>query len=76
MFSILNTMATLRNYPPMVCKFLDNMTAFRHVRPALTLPCSYLLERTGFRGPSNATIGLPIATLLLAAYTHFRKGKD
>jgi hypothetical protein len=76
MFSILNTQPMLRNYRPLVCKFLDNMTAFFHARPAVSRRCSYLLEQLGFRNPSAAAIGLPIALPLQAALIHFRKGKD
>ena len=75
MFNILNTLPGQRNFPPLVCKFLDNMTAFFHARLAAALRCSYLLERLGFRNPSAAAIGLPIALPLQAAHIHFRKGK-
>jgi hypothetical protein len=74
-FNILNTMAILRNYKPMVCKFLDNMTAFFHVRLAAARRCSYVLERLGFRNRSAAAIGLPIAIPLQEARIPFRKGK-
>ena len=76
MFNMLNNGASLRNYPPLVCKFLDNMTAFFHARLRAALRCSYLLERLGFRSPSAAAIGLPIALPLQPAQIHFRKGKE
>lgn len=66
----------LRNYPPLVCKFLDNMTAFFHAHLATARRCSYLLEQLGFRNRIVAAIGLPIALPLQAALIHFRKGKD
>jgi hypothetical protein len=76
MFSILNMVAMLRNYPPLVCKFLDKLTAFFHARLPIARRCSYLLEQLGFRNASAAAIGLPIAVPLQAALVHLRKGKD
>jgi hypothetical protein len=76
MFSILNTTAILRNYPPLVCKFLDKLTAFFHARLPIARRYSYLLEQPGFRNLSAAAIGLPIALPLRAAKIHYRKGKD
>jgi len=76
MFNMLNNATNLRNSPPLVCKFLDNMTAFFHARLRAAPRCSYLLERLGFRSPSAAAIGLPIALPLQAAHIHFRKGKE
>ena len=61
MFSILNSMAKLRNYSPLVCKFLDNVTKFFHVCPAAPERSSYLLEQLGFRNRALVAIGLPIA---------------
>ncbi len=63
MFNILNATAAVRNYSPLVCKFLDNMTGFFHARLAAMRRSSYLLERLGFRDLSAAAIGLPIALL-------------
>jgi hypothetical protein len=74
-FTILNTVTELRNYSPLVCKFLDNMTAFFHARLAAARRCSYLLEQLGFRNSSAAAIGPPIALPVQAAQIHFRKGK-
>jgi hypothetical protein len=76
MFSLLNTPLLPRNYPPLVCKFLDKLTAFFHARRAAARRRSYLLEQLGFRNASAAAIGLPIALPLQAAHRHFRKGKD
>ncbi len=76
MFSVLNTTAILRNYPPLVCKFLDKLTAFPHAGLTIARRCSYLLEHPGFRNLTAAAIGLPIALPLQAAHSHFRKGKD
>jgi hypothetical protein len=76
MFNMLNNATSLRNYPPLVCKFLDNMTALFHARLRAAPRCSYLIERLGFRSPSAAAIGLPIALPLQAAHIHFRKGKE
>jgi hypothetical protein len=76
MFNMLNNATRLRNYPPLVCKFLDNMTAFFHARLRAAPRCSYLLERLGFRSPCAAAIGLPIALPLQATHIHFRKGKE
>ena len=75
MFNLLNTLLGQRNYSPLVCKFLDNMTAFFHARLAGARRCSYLLEQLGFRNSSAAAIGLPIALRFQAAHVHFRKGK-
>lgn len=75
MFNILNTMAKLRNYPPLVCKFLDKLTAFFHARLTIARRCSYLLEQPGFRKGSIVAIGLPIALAPQAAQIQFRKGK-
>jgi len=72
MFNILNKVAELRNYSPLVCKFLDK---FLHSRLAGARCCSYLVERLGFRNPSAAAIGLPIALPLQAALMHFSKGR-
>jgi hypothetical protein len=76
MFSILNASAMLRNSPPMVCKFLDSMTAFFHACLAVARRRPYLFEQLGFRNSAVSPIGLPIAIPLPAAYIHFRKGKD
>ncbi len=76
MFNILNTLPGQRNYSPLVCKFLDNMTAFFCARLAAARRCSYLLEQLGFRNLTAAVIGLPIALPLQPAHGHFRKGKD
>ena len=76
MFNILNTLRTLRSYPPLVCKFLDNMSEFFHACLAGARRCSYLLEQLGFRNLTGTAIGLPIALPLQAALIHFRKGKD
>jgi hypothetical protein len=76
MFNILNTSPTLRNDPPLVCKYLDNVSGFFHVRLGAPPRSSYLLERLGFKRPTVAAIGLPIALPLQAALIHFRKGKD
>ena len=76
MFNMLNKATSLRNYPPMVCKFLDNMTAFPHARLRAAPHYSYLLERLGFKNRMVAAIGLPIALPLQAALIHFRERKD
>jgi hypothetical protein len=76
MFNILNATATMRNCPPMVCKFLDNMTAFFHARVAVARRSSYLLERLGFKDLGAVAIGPPIALALQAALSHFRERKD
>ena len=73
---MLNNMTNLRNYPPLVCKFLDNMAAFFHGRRAAARRCFYLLERLGFRNLAVAAIGLPIALPFQPAQIHFRKGKE
>ena len=75
MFNLLNAVTKLRKYSPLVCKILDNMTAFFHARLAAARRCPYLLEQLGFRNSSAAAIGLPIALRLQAAHIHFRKGK-
>ena len=76
MFNMLNNVTSLRNYPPMVCKFLDYMAAFFHARLRAAPRCSYLLERLDFKNRMVAVIGLPIALPLQAALIRFRKGKD
>jgi hypothetical protein len=73
-FTILNKLPRLRNYPPFVCKFLDSMTVFFHARETVAWCCSYLLEQIDFKNHFVAAIGLPIAIPLPAAY--IRKGKD
>ena len=76
MFHILNTLARLRKYSPLVCKFLDIVTGLLHARLAAVLHGSYLLEQLGFRNTGGATIGLPIALpSLRPALPHFRKWK-
>jgi hypothetical protein len=74
-FNILNNLPMPRNYSPMVCKFLDKMTAFFHARPAVPRRSAYPLERLGFRNRTIKAIGLPIALAPQAAQIHFRKGK-
>jgi hypothetical protein len=75
-FTILNRHGALRNYPPLVCKFLDNMTAFFHARPAVPRRSSYLLEWLGFRNGAIKAIGLPIAVFpLQPALIHICNGK-
>jgi len=43
MFNILNTVAKLRNYSPLVCKFLDNVTKLFHAADCYGRRC-YLLN--------------------------------
>src|SRR5260370_38498960 len=74
MFNLLNTLPGKRNYSPLVCKFLDNMTAFFHARMAAARRCSYLLEKLGFRRSFTTAIVLPMALLILAVLIHIRKG--
>jgi len=63
MFNILNIMAKLRNYSPLVCKFLDKVTKLFDACPAAGERRSYLLEQLGLRNADLAAIGLPIALL-------------
>src|SRR5260370_878785 len=63
MFNILNSVAKLRNSSPLVCKFLDNMTAFfQRVRSRRGSGC-YLLEQMGFRKWEVAKVGLRFALM-------------
>ena len=73
MFNILNNVAKLRTYSPLVCKFLDMVTGILHVCLIATRQCSYLSERLGFRNTAGAAIGLPIALpSFRPAFTRFR----
>jgi len=75
MFHILNSVAKLRNYSPLVCKFLDNVTKLFHACRLATGCRSYLLELYGLRNNALAANGLPIALPLQPALMHFGKGK-
>ncbi len=75
MFNILNIMAKLRNYWPLVCKFLDKVTKFFHACPAAAERRSYLLEQLGLRNERLGAIGLPIALAIQPALIHFAKGR-
>ncbi len=61
MFNILNSVAKLRNYSPLVCKFLDNVAKLFHACRAAARRRSYLLEQLGLRNDGLEAIGLPIA---------------
>src|SRR6266851_6498284 len=43
MFNLSNTLPTLRNYSPLVCKFLDKVSEFFHACLAAPQEASYLL---------------------------------
>ena len=73
MFNILNIMVKLRNYSPLVCKFLDNVTKLFHACPAAGERRSYLLEQLGLRNDGLEAIGLPIALSIRPALIHFGK---
>ncbi len=76
MFNMLNNQQRLRKYSPLVCKFLDNLTAISHPCWAGARRGSYVVEQLGFRDTALAAIGLPIALpTLRPALTHFREGK-
>jgi len=76
MFNLLNNAAKLRNYSPLVCKFLDRVTGIFRGSSEAARRCSYLLEWLGFRNPAPPAIGLSIALpMLRPALTHFREGK-
>ncbi len=75
MFNLSNTLPTLRNYSPLVCKFLDKVSEFFHACLAAPQGASYLLDLLGFRNRVLSAIGLPIALPLPPAPIHFRKGK-
>src|SRR5258706_12687026 len=75
MFNILNSMAKLRNYSPLVCKFLGNVTKLFHDRRLATGCRSYLLEQLGLRNDGLEAIGLPIALSIEPALIHFAKGR-
>ena len=75
MFNILNSVAKLRNYSPLVCKFLDNVTKLFHDRRLATGCRSYLLEQLGLRNDGLEAIGLPIALSIQPALIHLGKGR-
>ena len=75
MFSILNSVAHLRNYSPLVCKFIDNATKSFHARLAAARRRSYLLEQLDLRNDGLQAIGLSIALSVQPALIHFGKGR-
>jgi len=75
MFSILNRVAHLRNYSPLVCKFIDNATKSFHALLADARRRSYLLEQLDLRNDGLEAIGLPIALPIQPALIHFGKGR-
>ena len=75
MFNILNATAAVRNYSPLVCKFLDKVPEFFHGSPAAAERRSYLLEQLGLRKGRLGAIGLPIALSIQPALIHFGKGR-
>jgi hypothetical protein len=75
MFNVLNSGAKLRNYSPLVCKFLDNVTKFFHACRLAGGHRSYLLEQLGLRNDGPEAIGLPIALCTQPALMHFGKGR-
>ena len=75
MFNILNSVVKLRNYSPLVCKFLDNVTKLFHARSAAAGRFPYLLEQLGLRNDGLGTIGLPIALSIQPALIYFGKGR-
>ena len=75
MFNMLNSVAKQRNYSPLVCKFLDNVTKLFHACRLAAGRCSYLLEPLGVRNDGLGTIGLPIALSIQPALIHFGKGR-
>jgi hypothetical protein len=75
MFNILNSGRKQRNYSPLVCKFVDNVTKLFHACRFAAGRRSYLLEQLGFRNDGLETIGLPIALSIQPALIHFGKGR-
>jgi len=73
MFNILNSVAKLRNYSPLVCKFLDNVTKLFHACRLAAGRRSYLLEQLGLRNDGLEAIGLSIALSIQPALIHFGK---
>jgi hypothetical protein len=76
MFNLLNNAAGNGNNPPMVCKFMDLVSAFLHARLGALRGPFYLLERMGLRNHALQSIGLRIAfSTGRAAVVPFRMGK-
>jgi len=77
MFNMLNIRIREGKKSPMVCKFLDSVSGFRH-DPHLLLqrPC-YLPDRMGLRHLVFLPVGLRIAfSIFRPAYNRSRSGKD
>jgi hypothetical protein len=75
MFNILNSGRKQRNYSPLVCKFIDNVTKLFHACRLAAGCRSYLLEPLGLRNDGLEAIGLPIALSIQPALIHFGKGR-
>ena len=77
MFSRLNRKITEGKYPPMMCKFLDAMSAFSHEIHGHCGSTLYPFERMGFRDLQFPPFGFPIAFAnCQPALIHIRCGKD
>ena len=77
MFNILNILVKLRNYSPLVCKFLDGVSAFPLGIPRFCGELFYLLEGMGFRNCRFPLFGFRIALPIgQPALLRIRSGKD
>jgi hypothetical protein len=61
MFNMLNNEIPGGKNSPMVCKFLDSVSAFFHGIPGLKKRPSYLVERIGLTSGGFESVGLRIA---------------
>jgi hypothetical protein len=77
MFNILNRWIREGKNSPMVCKFLDSVSAFFHGIRGRHGRLFYLLERIGLRNSMFLPVGLRIAFLIeRPAFVRIRRGKD
>jgi hypothetical protein len=77
MFNTLNTWIQEGTNPPMVCKFLDSLSAFSHGNQELCKSPCYLLERMDLRACLFATFGFRIAFPIgEPGLNRIRRGKD
>jgi hypothetical protein len=77
MFNMMNRWMEEGNNSPMVCKFLDSLSAFFHEIPRLGGSSSYLLERMDLRDDQSPRFGFRIAfPIWQPALIRLRAGKD
>jgi len=77
MFNMLNRLPGKGKNPPMVCKFLDGVSAFPLGIPRFCGKLFYLLEGMGFRNCRFPLFGFRIALPIgQPALLRIRSGKD